>query len=152
MGSHRVGHDCSDFHFPSYTRLQLSACLINQFSSVAQSYMNLCHPMDCSTPGFPIHHQLLELAQTHVSEAIQLSHPLSSSSPAFSLFLSIRVFSSESALHIRWLEYGSFSFSISPLSEYLGLIFFRTDWFDLLAVHGTLRSLLQHHNSKASVL
>ena len=96
-------------------------------------------------PGFPvftISRSLLRLSAVESVDAIQLSHPLSSSSPAFSLFLSIRVFSSESALHIRWLEYGSFSFSISPLSEYLGLIFFRTDWFDLLAVHGTLKNLL----------
>ena len=100
--------------------------------------------MDCSTPGFPVHHQLPEFAQTHihrVSDAIQPSHPLSSPSPhALSL--------SESALCIMWPKYWSFS----PSSEYLGLISFRIDWFNLLAVHGTLKSLSQHHSSKASVL
>ena len=106
-------------------------------------------------PGFPVHHQLLELAQTHVhrvSDAIQPSHPLSSPSPpAFNLF-SIRVFSSESVLCIKWPKYWSFSFIISPFNEYSGLISFRMDWLDLLAVHRTLKSLLQHHSSKASIL
>jgi len=90
--------------------------------------------MDCSTAGFPVHHQLLELAQTHVhqiGDAIQPSYPLSSPSP--SIFLSIRVFSNESVLHIRWPKYWSFSFSISPPNEYSGLISFRMDWLDLLA-------------------
>ena len=111
--------------------------------------------MDCSMPGLPVHHQLLEFAQTHVhwvSDAIQPSHSLSSPSPpAFSL-LSIRVFSSESVLGIRWPKYWSFSFSISPSSEYSGLISFRMDWLDLLAVQETLKSLLQHYSSKASIL
>ena len=94
------------------------------------------------------------LTQTHihrVGDAIQASHPLSSPSPT-SIFPSIRVFSNESVLHIRWPRYWSFSFSISPTNEYLGLISFRMDWLDLLAVQGTLKSLLQHHNSKASIL
>ena len=111
--------------------------------------------MDCSTPGFPVHHQLLELAQTHVhrvSDAIQPSHPLSSPSPLPSIFPSIRVFSNESVLNIRWPKYWSFSFSISPSNEYSGLISFRMFWLDLLAVQGTLKSLLQHHSSKASIL
>jgi len=107
-------------------------------------------------PGFPVHHQLLEHTQTHVhrvSDAIQPSDPLSSPSPpALSAFKSIRVFSSESALRIRWPKYWSFSFSISPSSEHPGLISFRMDWLDLLAVQGTLKSLLQHHSSKASIL
>ena len=110
--------------------------------------------MDCSTPGFPVPHQLLELTQTHVhwvSDAIQPSHPLSSPSPAFNL-PSIRVFSNESAVCIRWPKQWSFNFSISPSNEYLGSISFRIDWFDLLAVQGTLKSLLQHHSSKASIL
>ena len=123
------------------------------FISVAQSCPTLCKPLDCSTPGFPVHHQLLELAQTHVhqvSDAIQPSHLLlSPSPPAFNLS-SIRIFSSESVLGIRWPNYWRFSFSISPANEYSGLISFRLDWFDL-AVHGTLKSLLQHHSSKASV-
>ena len=111
--------------------------------------------MDCSMPGSPVHHQLLEIAQTHVhwiSDAIQPSHPLSSPSPPASVFPSIRVFSNESVLHIRWLKYWSFIFSISPSNEYSGLISFRIDWFYLLAVQGTLKSLLQHPSSKASVL
>ena len=113
-----------------------------------------CNPMDCSMPGFPVLHHLPELTQTHVhpiGDAIQPSHPLSSPSLP-SVFPSIRVFSNESALGIRWPKCWSFSFSISPSDEYSGLISFRIDWFDLLAVQGTLKSLLQHHGSKASIL
>jgi len=109
--------------------------------------------MDCSTPGLPVHHQLPEFTQAHVhwvSEAIQLSYPLSSPSPTFNLFQ--WVFSSESALCIKWLKYWSFSLNISPSNEYPGLISFRMDWLDLLAVQGSLTSLLQHHSSKASIL
>ena len=127
---------------------------LDQFSSVAQSCLTLCNPMDCSTLGFPVHHQLLELTQTHVhqvSDAIQPSHPLSSPSPA-SLFPSIRVFSNESVLRIRWPKYWTFSFSIRPSNKHPGLISFRIDWLDLPAIHGTLKSLLQHHSSKASIL
>ena len=117
--------------------------------------MSDCNPMDCSTPGFPVLHQLPELAQTHVhwvGDIIQASHPLSSTfPPAFNLS-SIRVFSNVLALCIRWPTYWSFSFSISPSNEYWGLISFRIDWLDLLAVQGTLRSLLQHYSSKASIL
>ena len=111
--------------------------------------------MDCSTPGSPVHHQLPELAQTHVrwvGDAIQPSHPLL---PLFflpSIFPSIRVFFNESVLHIRWPKDWSFSFSISPSNEYSGLISFWMDWFDLLAVQGTLKSLLQHCSWKASIL
>ena len=110
--------------------------------------------MDCSTPGFPVHHQLPKLAQTHVhwvSDATQLSHcqPLLLLPSIFSI---IRVFSRESILHIRWPKYWSFTFSISPSNEYSGLISFRVDWLDLLAVQGTLKSLLQHLSSKASIL
>ena len=122
------------------------------FSSVAQSCLTLCNPMDCSMPGFPVLHQLPELAQAHVlwvRDAAQPSHPLSSPSPpAFS----IRVFSNESVLRIRWPKYWSFNFSISSSKEYSGLISLRIDWLDLLAVQGTLKSLLQHHISKASIL
>ena len=112
--------------------------------------------MDCSTPGFPVHHQLLEVTQTHVhwvSDAIKPS--LNLCRPLLllpSIFPSIRVYSNESALHIRWPKYWSFSFNISPSNEHPGLISFRMDWFDLLAVQGTLKSLLQHHNLKASIL
>ena len=125
-----------------------------QFSSVAPSCLTLCDPMDCSTPGFPVRHQLLELAQTHVhhvGNAIHPSHPLSSPSPpAFKLSHSTRVFSNELVLHTRWPKYWSFSFSISPSSEYSGLNSFRIDWFDLLVVQGALKILIQHHSSKAS--
>ena len=106
-------------------------------------------------PGFPIHHQLPELAQTHVhqvGDAIQPSHPLPTLLLLPSIFPSIRVFSNESVLPIRWPKYWSFSFSSSPSSEYSELISFRMDWLNLLAVQETLKSLLQHHNSKTSVL
>ena len=127
------------------------------FCSVAQSCPTLCNPVDYSMPGFPVLHYLLELAQTHihwVSDAIQASHSLSPSSPpALSCsFPSIRFFSSESALCIVWPKSWSFSFSISPSNKYSGLISFRIDWFDLPAVQGTLKSLLQHDSSKASIL
>ena len=110
--------------------------------------------MDCSTPGFPVLHYLLEFAQTHVhwvDDAIQPSHLLSPASSPALYFPSIRVFSNESALHIRLPKYWSFSFSISPTNEYSGLISFRIDWFDLLSVQGCLKSLLQHHSLKASI-
>ena len=108
-----------------------------------------------SMPGFPVYHQLLELAQTRVhqvSDAIQPSHPLLSLLLLPSIFPSIRLFSNESVLHIRWPKYWSFSFSIIPSKEHPGLISFRMDWLDLLAIQGTLKSLLQHHSSKASIL
>jgi len=108
--------------------------------------------MNYSTPGLPVHHQHPEFTQTHVhrvGDAIQPSHPLSSPSPPAP---SIRVFSNESTLRMRWPKYWSFSFSISPSKEHSGLIFFRMDWLGLLAVQGTLKSLLQHHSSKASIL
>ena len=126
-----------------------------QFSSVAQSCPTLCILMDCSTPGLPIPHQLPELAQTYVrqvGDATQPSHPLSPLLLPPSIFPSFRVFSKESALPIRWPKYWSFSFNISPSNEYSGLISFRIDWLDFLAVQGTLKSLLQHHNWKASIL
>ena len=122
---------------------------------VVQSCPTLCNHMDCSTPGFPVHHQLPELAQIHVhqaGDAIQPSHPLSSPSLLPSIFPSIRDFPNESVLCIKWSMYWSFSFSISPSNEYSGLISFGIDWFDLFAIQGTLKSLLQHHSSKASIL
>ena len=115
----------------------------------------LCNPMDCSMPGFPVLHYLPGLAQTHVhrvGDAIQPSHPLSSLLLLPSIFASIRVFSKESALCIIWPKDWSFSFNISPSSEYSGFISFRMDWFDFLAVQGTLKSLPQHHSLKASIL
>ena len=126
-----------------------------QFSLVTQSCPTLCDPMDCSTPGLPVHHQLLELTQTHVhrvGDAVQPSHPLSFPSlPAFNLSQHQGLFQWVSSLH-QVTKYWSFSFSISPSDEYSGLISFRMDWLDLLAVQGTLKSFLQHHSSKASVL
>ena len=128
-----------------------------QFISVAQLCPTLWDPTDWSIPGLPVHHQLLELTQIHVhwvGDAIQPFHPLSSPSPqAFNLsqyqglfkWVLFRVFS---ALHIRWPEYWSFSFSISPSNEYSGLISIRMDWLDRLAVQGALKSLLQHHKEK----
>ena len=109
--------------------------------------------MDCSTPGFSVLHYLPEFAQTHVPLS-QWCHPtISSSVTPFSFcFPSIRVFSNESVLHIRWPKYESFSFNISPSNEYSGLISFRIDWFDCFTVQGTLRRLLQHHSSKVSFL
>ena len=121
--------------------------------SVTQSRLTLCDPMDCTTSSFPVLHYLPEFAQTYVhrvGDAIQPSHTLSSPSPPAFIFTSIRVFYNESDLHIRWPKY--WSFSIYPSNEYSGLISFRIDWFDLLAVQGTLKSLLQHHSSKASIL
>ena len=109
-------------------------------SSVAQSCPTLCDPMDCSTPGFPVHHHLPEFARTHVIESVMPSTHLILCHPLLlppSIFPSIRVFSNESVLHIRWPKYWSFSFSVSPSSEYSGLISFRIHWFDLLAVQGT---------------
>ena len=110
--------------------------------------------MDCSTPGLPVHHQLLELTQTHVHhtcDAIQPAHPLLSlSSPTFNISQHPDLF--ESVLRIRWPKYWSFSFNISPSNEYSGLIYFRMDWLNLLSVQGTVKNLLQHHSSKASIL
>ena len=145
------------FHLPASTgkfyRTETEGT-VSQFSSVAQSCPTLYDPMNRSTPGLPVHHQLPESIQTHVhqvSDAIQPSHPLSSPSPpALNLSQHQGLFKWVS-LHIRWPKYWSFSFSISPSNEHPGLIF-RMDWLDLLAVQGTLKRLLQHHSSKASIL
>ena len=153
---------------------------VRKFSSVTQLCPSLCDPMNHSTPGLPVHHQLPESTQTHVHRAavygitqsrtrlkwlssssstsiksvmpsshLILCHPLLLLSP---IPPSIRVFSNESTLRMRWPKYWSFSFSISPSNEHSGLISFRMDWLDLLAVQGTLKNLLQHHSSKASIL
>ena len=125
-----------------------------QFSLVAQSCPTLCDPMNHSTPGLPVQYQLLESTQTHVhrvGDTIQQSHPLSSLCPPALNLPASWVFSNESAFPIRWPKYWSFSFNISPSYEHPGLIFFRMDWLDLLAVQGTLKSFLQHHSSKASI-
>ena len=139
----------------NYENLKLTSLLSDQFKSVAQSCPTLCDPMNRSTPGVPVHHQLTEFTQTHVhrvSNAIQPSHPLLSPSPLAPIPPSIRVFSNESTLCMRWPKYWSFSFSIIPSEEIPGLISFRMDWLELFAVQGTLKSLLQHHTSKASIL
>ena len=138
-----------------YLSDQFNLWICYQFSSVAQLCPTLSDIMDCSTPGFPVHHQLPELLMPQ-------SHPLSSPSfPAFNLsqhqgffclFVCFFSFPNESVLPIRWPKYWSFSFSIIPSNEYSVLISFRIDWFDLLAVQGTLKNLLQNHSSEASIL
>jgi len=138
--------------FPALAGRFFTTVPFGKFSSVAQLCLTLCDSMNCSTSGLPVHHQLPEFTQTHVhwvSDAIQPSH-----APLLlpSIFPSIRVISNGSALNIRWPKYWSFSFNISPSNEHPGLISFRMDWLDLLAVQGTLKSLLQHHSSKASIL
>ena len=126
-----------------------------QFSSVTQSRPTLCDPMNHSMPGLPIHHQLWSQPKPMSIELVMPSHHLILCCPFLllpSIFSSMRVFSNESALCIRWPKYWCFSFSTSPSNEHPGLISFRMDWLDLLAVQGTLRSLLKHHSSKASIL
>ena len=128
----------------------LSFNMLEHSVSSAQLCPTLCDPMNRSTPGLPVHHQLAEFTQTNVhqvSDAIQPSHPLLSLLLPPSIFLSIRVFSSESVLCIRWPKYWSFSFSITPSNEYSGLTSFRIDRLDLLAIQGTLKSLLQHFST-----
>ena len=140
------------FHLFSGISVQLSSV---QFSSVAQSCLTLCDSMDCSTPGPPVHYQILEFTQLMSIESALPSNHLILCHPLLllpSVFCSIRIFSNESVLCIRWPKYWSFSFNISPSNEYSGLISFRMDWLDLLTVQGTLKSLLQQHSSRASVL
>ena len=167
--------------------VQFSQSVSQSVSSVTQSCLTLCNPMNLSMPDLPVHHQIPEITQTHDLSTVQLfatswtaacmaslsitnsrsllklrsiksvmssnqlilCHPLLF---LLSIFSDIRVLSSESALPIRWSEYWSFSFSISSSNEYSGLISFRIDWFGILAVQGTLKSLLQHDSSKASIL
>ena len=136
-------------------RVSFLQTLSIQFSSVAQSCLTLCDPMNRSTPGLPVRHQLQELTQTHVHQSEMPSSHLILCCPLLLLPPippSIRVFSNESTLRMRWPKYWTFSFSISPSKEYPGLISFRMDWLNLLAVQRTLKSLLQHHSSKASIL
>ena len=125
-----------------------------QFSSVAQSCPTLCNPMNRSTPGLPVHPNSQSLPKPMCIKSVMPSSHLILCRPLLllpPLPPSIRVFSSESTLHMRWPKYWSFSFSISPSNEHPGLISFRMDWLDLLAVQGTLSSLLQHHSSKTSI-
>ena len=131
------------------------AIIASQFSSITQSCLTLCNPMDYSTPGFPVRHQLPSLLKLVSIKSVKPSNHLILCCPLLlppSIFASISVFSSESALPIKWPKYWSFSFNIRPSNEYSGLISFRMDWSDLLAVQGTLKSVFQHHNSKASIL
>ena len=131
----------------------LTLQLLVQFSLVTHSCPTLCNPMDCSTPGLPVHHwsllKLMSIVSVMPSNHLNPCHPLLFPR---SIFPSIRVFSNESTHHMRWPKYWSFSCSISPSNEYSGLISFRMDWLDLLVAQGTLKSLLQHHSSKASTL
>ena len=127
---------------------------MHQFSSVPQSCPTLCDPTDCSTPGFLVTNsrsllKLMSIELVMPSNHLVLCHPLLLPS---SIIHSIRAFSNESVLRIRWPKYWRFSFSISPSNEYSELISFRMDWLDLLALQGTLKSLLQYHSSKASIL
>ena len=133
---------CSDFLLAImfFHKLFSAACCC----WVTQLFLTLCSSVDCSTPGFPVLHHLLEFAQSHVhwvSDVIQPSHPLLPLLLLPSIFSSTRIFSNKSALCIRWPKYWSFSFSISPSNEYSGMISFRMDWLDLPAVQGTLKSL-----------
>ena len=133
----------------------VSVILSYQFSSVTQLCLTLCNPMNHSTPGLPVHDQLLESTQTYIHLSVMpsnhhiLCHPLLLLP---SIFPSIKVFSNKSAVRIRWPKYWSFSFNISPTNEHPGLISFRMGLLDLLAVQGTLKRLLQNHSSKASIL
>ena len=139
-------HQKNHIHAPLILGILPNLCCC---CSVTELCPTLCNPMGCSTLVFPVFHCLLEFAHTHVhwvSDAIQPSHPLSSPSP-----LTLSLSQHELELHIRWPEYWGFSISVSPSSECSGLISFRTDWFDFLAVQGTLKSLLQHPSSKASI-
>ena len=145
------------FLLSTYLRVELMVIWFSsvQFSSVTQSCLTLCDPMDCRTPGLLVHHQLSELIQTHVhwvGDIIQPSHPLlSPSPPAFNISQHQGLFQWVNSSHQVAKEW-SFSFSISPSNKHSGLISFRMDWLDLLAVQGTLKSLLQHHSSKAAIL
>ena len=126
-----------------------------QFNSVTQLCSTLCDPMDCSTPSFLVHHQFPSLLKLMSVELVMPSKHLILCHPLLllpSIFLSIRGFSKELVLHISWPKHCNFSFNISPSNEYSGLISFRVDWLDLLAVQGTFKSLLQHLSSKASIL
>ena len=142
--SHSFSQEASSCFVP----LSISCC------SVTQSRQTPCDPMDCSMPGFPVLHCLPEFAKLTSIGSMMPSNHLIFCHPLLllpSIFPSIKVFSNELALDIRWPKYWNFSFSISPSNEYLGLISFRIDWFDLLSGQGTLKSLLQDHSSKASI-
>ena len=134
--------------------LRISSLSSFWFSSVTQSCPTLCDPTDCSTPGFPVHYQLPEFKLMSIESVMPFNHLILCCSLLLpsSIFLSIMVFSNELVLCIRWPKYWSFSFSISASNEYSGLISFRMGWLDLIPVQRILKSLLQHHSSKASIL
>ena len=147
----------SSFHFSDIWNSKFSKWLygVSYCCSVTKSCPILWDLVDYSMPGFPVHHQLPELTQTVSIKSVMPSNHLTLCHPLLllpSILPSIRVFSSKWVLPIRWLKYWHFSLNISHSNEYSGLISFRIYWFDLLAVQGTLKSLLQHHSSKASVL
>ena len=158
----RLGADCGSDHELLIAKFRLilkkvwkPLDLSVQFSSLAQSCPTLCDPMNCSMPGLLFIINPRSLPKPISIESVMASNPLILCHPLLllpSIFPSIRVFSNESALHIRWPKYWSFSFNISPSKEHSGLISFRMHWLDLLAVQGTLKSLLQYHRSKASIL
>ena len=137
--------------FEIWRSFSFNCCFFSsvQFSSVTQLRLTLCNPKNRSTPGLPVHLQLTPIELVMPSSYLILCHPLFLLPP---IPPSIRIFSSESTLHMRWPKYWSFSFSITPSKEIPGLISFRMDWLDLLAGQGTVKSLLQHHRSKASIL
>ena len=147
-------YDKAVYRYPIYlTPLQSTLReVILQFSSVAQSCLTLCDPMECSTPGFSVHHQLLELKLMSIQSVIPSNHLILYCPLLLLPSIFPRIFSDESVFLIRWPKYWHFSYSISSSSEYSGLVSFRMNWLDLLAVRGTLKSLLQHHSSKPSIL
>ena len=149
----RISGLCAVLSIRSSCALDYTPHGLVHFSSVAHLCLTPCNPLACSTPGLPVHHQLLELAQIQVhqiGDAIQPCHPLVSFS-CLQSFPSSGSFPMSQFFHIRWPKYWNFRFSISPSNEYSGLISFRIDWFDLLAIQGSLKSLLQHHSSKALI-
>ena len=153
LTTHYIGDFCNVKLFLEHIQIFIS-CISFQFSSVTQSCLTLCDPMNHSTPSLPVHQQHREFTQNHVIESVVPSSHLILCRPLLLLLpvsSSIRVLSNESTLCMRWPKYWSFSFSISTSSEHPGLLSFRMDWLDLLAVQGTLKSLLQHHSSKASI-
>ena len=149
-----LNQSCISGENSSWSRCAIVSVQFSSVQSLSQSCLNLGDPMDCSSPGFPVHHnsqslfKLMSIELMMPSNHLVLCHPLLLLP---SIIPSNRVFSSKSALHIRWPNYWSFSFSSSPSNEY-SLISLRTDWLDLLAVQATLKSLFQHHSSKVSIL
>ena len=148
-------HNFIDYFYRLNFKITLRLFRSVQFNSVTQLCLTRCDPMNCSTPGVPVHHPLPESLKLMFIESVMPSSHLILCRPLLLLppiSPSIRVFSNESTLRMRWPKYWTFSFSISPSNDHPGLISFRMDWLDLLAIQGTLKSLLQHHNLKASIL